>query len=117
MTAPGVDGSIGPLRGQYGKPHVYARDVQSGAGNCVCGWDEEHHRHLFRPPAHGRTVRTYYRSVLADGRLWCESRDREEVVNSVRDHEGVTHEECAEGVVFEERHVLEVVAPWQRFTP
>ena len=35
--APGVEGRIGPGRGQYNFPHVYARDVQSGAGNCVCG--------------------------------------------------------------------------------
>lgn len=36
---PGEGGSLGPGRGQYGRPHVYARDVQSGAGNCVCGRD------------------------------------------------------------------------------
>ena len=36
---PGWEGSIGPGPGQYGKPHVYARDVCSGAGNCVCGRD------------------------------------------------------------------------------
>jgi len=34
---PGYEGSIGPGPKQYGKPHVYARDVHSGAGNCVCG--------------------------------------------------------------------------------
>ncbi len=37
IEIPGTEGSIGPFPGQYGKPHVYARDVQSGAGNCVCG--------------------------------------------------------------------------------
>ena len=36
---PGWEGSIGPGPGQYGKPHVYARDIHSGAGNCVCGAD------------------------------------------------------------------------------
>lgn len=36
---PGWNGSQGPGPGQYGKPHVYARDIQSGAGNCVCGRD------------------------------------------------------------------------------
>lgn len=36
-NVPGYEGSIGPGPGQYGKPHVYARDVHSGAGNCVCG--------------------------------------------------------------------------------
>lgn len=34
---PGYEGSVGPGPGQYGQPHVYARDVTSGAGNCVCG--------------------------------------------------------------------------------
>ncbi|HEV2452008.1 MAG TPA: hypothetical protein VGS62_08780 [Streptosporangiaceae bacterium] len=34
---PGWEGSIGPSPSQYGKPHVYARDICSGAGNCVCG--------------------------------------------------------------------------------
>ena len=37
QAIPGWEGSIGPGPGQYGKPHVYARDVCSGAGNCVCG--------------------------------------------------------------------------------
>jgi hypothetical protein len=34
---PGWEGSIGPFSSQYNQPHVYARDVHSGAGNCVCG--------------------------------------------------------------------------------
>lgn len=34
---PGWEGSIGPSRSQYGSPPVYARDIHSGAGNCVCG--------------------------------------------------------------------------------
>jgi hypothetical protein len=34
---PGWEGSVGPFPRQYGKPHVYARDIHSGAGNCVCG--------------------------------------------------------------------------------
>ena len=33
---PGWEGSIGPFPGQYNEKHVYARDVHSGAGNCVC---------------------------------------------------------------------------------
>lgn len=33
---PGWEGSIGPFPGQYTHPHVYARDIYSGAGNCVC---------------------------------------------------------------------------------
>lgn len=36
---PGWEGSQGPVPEQYGDPHVYARDIQSGAGNCVCGTD------------------------------------------------------------------------------
>lgn len=36
---PGWEGTVGPFKSQYSKPHVYARDIQSGAGNCVCGWD------------------------------------------------------------------------------
>lgn len=36
MSVPGLDGSVGPFPSQYGEPHVYARDIQSGAGNCVC---------------------------------------------------------------------------------
>lgn len=34
---PGWEGSVGPFKGEFTQPHVYARDVHSGAGNCVCG--------------------------------------------------------------------------------
>ena len=34
---PGWEGSVGPFPSQYMLPHVYARDIHSGAGNCVCG--------------------------------------------------------------------------------
>src|ERR1700761_9353536 len=35
---PGFEGSIGPFGAtEYCQPHVYARDITSGAGNCVCG--------------------------------------------------------------------------------
>lgn len=34
---PGWEGSIGPFQSQYHLPHVYARSIHSGAGNCVCG--------------------------------------------------------------------------------
>jgi hypothetical protein len=37
ITVPGWEGSLGLFRHQYSIPHVYARDIQSGAGNCVCG--------------------------------------------------------------------------------
>jgi hypothetical protein len=33
---PGSEGSIGPFPQDYSQPHVYARDITSGAGNCVC---------------------------------------------------------------------------------
>lgn len=36
-TVPGWEGSIGPFPAQYKSLHVYARDVNSGSGNCVCG--------------------------------------------------------------------------------
>lgn len=48
---PGWEGSQGPFAGQYGKPHVYARDVYSGAGNCVCGRQPEHKLHVPAPSA------------------------------------------------------------------
>lgn len=35
---PGTNGSLGPFGDvEYAQPHVYARSVNSGAGNCVCG--------------------------------------------------------------------------------
>lgn len=34
---PGWNGTQGPFPDEYNDPHVYARDIQSGAGNCVCG--------------------------------------------------------------------------------
>jgi hypothetical protein len=34
---PGYEGSVGPFESEYASPHVYARDVASGAGNCMCG--------------------------------------------------------------------------------
>lgn len=47
---PGWEGSIGPSPYQYGKPHVYARDICSGAGNCVCGRYLEHSLHVQAAP-------------------------------------------------------------------
>lgn len=43
---PGWEGSIGPSPAQYRIPHVYARSVYSGAGNCVCGRDPRHPIHV-----------------------------------------------------------------------
>jgi hypothetical protein len=36
-NVPGYEGTVGPFPMAYGEPHVYARDVHSGSGNCVCG--------------------------------------------------------------------------------
>lgn len=43
---PGWEGAPGPFPSEYGKPHVYARSVHSGAGNCVCGLDAGHQLHV-----------------------------------------------------------------------
>lgn len=50
QNVPGYQGSIGPWPSQYGKPHVYARDVHSGAGNCVCGAGLQDARHTEAAP-------------------------------------------------------------------
>lgn len=42
---PGYEGSVGPFPNEYGREHVYARDVHSGAGNCVCGRELPHPLH------------------------------------------------------------------------
>lgn len=47
---PGWEGSIGPSPAQYHLPHVYARDVHSGAGNCVCGRALGDKRHVMAAP-------------------------------------------------------------------
>lgn len=47
---PGWEGSIGPGPGQYNDPHVYARDICSGAGNCVCGHALGDARHVQAAP-------------------------------------------------------------------
>lgn len=49
-NVPGWEGSVGPFRSQYGMPHVYAREVYSGAGNCVCGRDLGHRLHVQAAP-------------------------------------------------------------------
>lgn len=49
-TVPGWEGTVGPFPSQYGQPHVYARDVHSGAGNCVCGADLVDTRHVAAAP-------------------------------------------------------------------
>ncbi len=50
-NVPGYEGTVGPFKGrQYFEPHVYARDVHSGAGNCVCGADLGSRRHTQAAP-------------------------------------------------------------------
>lgn len=47
---PGWEGSLGPFKREYHLPHVYARDVQSGSGNCVCGSHLGHSKHVQAAP-------------------------------------------------------------------
>jgi hypothetical protein len=50
VEVPGWEGSMGPFRHQYSQPHVYARDIHSGAGNCVCGSDLGDRLHVQAAP-------------------------------------------------------------------
>lgn len=50
IEVPGWEGATGPFPAQYAKPHVYARDVHSGAGNCVCGMPLLDRRHVQAAP-------------------------------------------------------------------
>jgi hypothetical protein len=60
-NVPGYEGSAGPFSDEeYRRPHVYARDVMSGAGNCVCGADprdEVHTEVAPGVPVPGREVK------------------------------------------------------------
>jgi hypothetical protein len=47
---PGWEGAVGPFPHEYALPHVYARDIHSGVGNCVCGWDLGHRVHIQAAP-------------------------------------------------------------------
>lgn len=47
---PGREGSIGPFPDQYAEPHVYARCIDSGAGNCVCGYAPRDQIHVQLAP-------------------------------------------------------------------
>jgi hypothetical protein len=49
-TVPGWEGAAGPGPGEYHLPHVYARDAQSGSGNCVCGHALGAERHVQAAP-------------------------------------------------------------------
>lgn len=59
---------------------------------------------LAEPP---RLVRTYYRSFTSDGRLWCESKDSDEVI-------GVSKgQKCT----FERVEYFEITDGWQPWEP
>ncbi len=49
-AVPGSEGSIGPFPDEYNQPHVYARDIHSGAGNCVCGRALSNPKHVEAAP-------------------------------------------------------------------
>jgi hypothetical protein len=57
-TPPGWEGAQGPFEDEYGEPHVYARDIHSGAGNCVCGAGLEDDLHLQAAPGVDLPTRT-----------------------------------------------------------
>lgn len=69
---PGFEGSLGPFgAAEYCAPHVYARDVTSGAGNCVCGAslpDELHTEAAPGVPVPDR-MREVYKSAEPEQRL------------------------------------------------
>lgn len=50
QPVPGWEGGTGPFPKQYDMEHVYARDVHSGAGNCVCGRWLGHSKHVQAAP-------------------------------------------------------------------
>lgn len=58
---------------------------------------------LAEPP---RLTRTYYRSML-EGRLWCESRDPEEVKRMSKGH----------NCIFEKVEYFEITAGWEEWKP
>jgi hypothetical protein len=65
---PGWEGSQGPFRSDYIQTHVYARDIHSGAGNCVCGSDVGDWVHVQAAP--GVPVPASQRRGACPERLW-----------------------------------------------
>lgn len=63
---PSHEGSVGPGKGAYGRPHVYARDVQSGAGNCVCGRALGYRLHTEAAPGVPIPARMRFERTIAD---------------------------------------------------
>jgi 8-oxo-dGTP pyrophosphatase MutT (NUDIX family) len=87
-AVPGENGSVGPFPSEYGRRHRYARDVHSGAGNCVCGRDPGHRLHVGGAKA------------LADGLARIETKDPEvlEIYRGARAETKVRHVRTASGV-------------------
>lgn len=65
---PGREGSVGPFSGDYTDPHVYARDIHSGAGNCVCGSDVGNKLHVQAAPGIDVPESMRYGVLTAAGR-------------------------------------------------
>lgn len=91
---PGYEGSVGPFPSEYSEPHVYARDVHSGAGNCVCGMDSAHSLHTeIAPgvpvPEHRRAGREFAEAVMT------ELEAGEMTTEQVREHNGYPAAEVA----------------------
>jgi 8-oxo-dGTP pyrophosphatase MutT (NUDIX family) len=61
---PGWEGAQGPFEDEYSEPHVYARDIHSGAGNCVCGGGLGDSVHIQAAP--GVDVPEHQRTALSD---------------------------------------------------
>jgi 8-oxo-dGTP pyrophosphatase MutT (NUDIX family) len=61
---PGYEGAQGPFEDEYSEPHVYARDIHSGAGNCVCGGGLGDSIHLQAAP--GVDVPEHQRTASSD---------------------------------------------------
>lgn len=58
-SVPGWEGSVGPFPSEYTLPHVYARDIHSGAGNCVCGSGTDDPVHVQVAPGYDRRTARY----------------------------------------------------------
>jgi len=69
---PGWEGSVGPFSGGYAEPHVYARDVYSGAGNCVCGSDVTDWVHLQAAPGIDVPERMRAQALAGKRKNWVE---------------------------------------------
>lgn len=55
-----------------------------------------------------KVIQTWYRAILPDGTVWCESRSAEDVIDSVDDRPGATF---ARLVIWQE------TGPWEPWEP